>query len=429
MCKQIIDLDFLLGFLNCLVSIQNSRKNLRKPVIGSFHCHLSVMDGERFSLELCDDISRIAADDWDSIAETKNPFVCHAFLAALEAGKAVGGNTGWEPQHLLMRDDYGRLIAAIPHYLKHHSYGEYIFDHSWADAFTRAGGQYYPKMLAAIPFTPATGPRMLTGTATGMQRKQLIQELASGMARYASELQLSSAHINFLPEQDAKLLANDGWLHRTGIQFHWQNHSFANFDAFLASLSSRKRKNIRKERASIAALGIKLLPLTGDAITKAHIDDFYRFYTSTIDRKWGGAYLTHEVFIQLHRTMADKMLLIMAEDKGKIIGGAMNFIGEDALYGRNWGADIDIPNLHFEACYYQAIEFAIKKGLQRVEAGAQGFHKVQRGYLPVTTHSVHYIAQEGFRDAVSRFLDAEKQGIEAEKNQISLTSPFKSSRS
>ena len=380
------------------------------------------MGDSTLNLHISTEMIAIDADEWDAVAGKKNPFVSHAFLTALETGGAVGGNSGWSAMHLLLRSENGQLLGAMPHYLKHHSYGEYIFDHSWANAFERAGGTYYPKLLGAIPFTPASGPRLLVRDG----RRDHKAALARGALRLLNEYQLSSAHINFLPEQDAKLLANDGWLHRTGIQYHWHNQDFANFDAFLASLSSRKRKNIRKERASIAASGITLLPLTGDAITKDHIDDFYRFYMSTIDRKWGGAYLTYGVFTQLHRTMADKMLLIMAEYNGKIIGGALNFIGEDALYGRNWGADLDIPYLHFEACYYQAIEFAIKHGLQRVEAGAQGFHKVQRGYLPVTTHSVHYIANDGFREAVSRFLHFEKQGIEAEKNQISLNSPFKS---
>ena len=382
------------------------------------------MSGSALNLHVGTEMVAIDADEWDAIAGKKNPFVSHAFLTALETGGAVGGNSGWSAMHLLLRSEEGQLLGAMPHYLKHHSYGEYIFDHSWANAFERAGGNYYPKLLGAVPFTPVSGPRLLVRDG----RSDHKAALARGALDLLNKYQLSSAHINFLHEQDAKLLANDGWLHRTGIQFHWHNQDFVNFDAFLASLSSRKRKNIRKERASIAALGVTLLQLTGDEITKAHIDDFYRFYTSTIDRKWGGAYLTHEVFTQLHRTMADKMLLIMAEYNGEIIGGALNFIGEDALYGRNWGADLDIPNLHFEACYYQAIEFAIKHGLSRVEAGAQGFHKVQRGYVPVTTHSVHYIAHEGFRDAVSRFLNSEKQGIEAEKHQITLSSPFKSSQ-
>ena len=380
------------------------------------------MDGSALNLHIGTEITAIDADEWDAIAGKENPFTSHAFLAALEAGSAVGGDSGWDSMHLLLRSDDGQLLGAMPHYLKHHSYGEYIFDHGWANAFERAGGSYYPKLLGAIPFTPASGPRMLVRDG----RNDLKTALARGAVRLLEKYQLSSAHINFLPEQDAQLLTNDGWLHRTGIQFHWHNQGFTDFDSFLASLSSRKRKNIRKERASVVEAGVKLLQLTGDAITANHIDDFYRFYMSTIDRKWGGAYLTHEVFSQLRQTMAEKMLLVMAEYNGQIIGGALNFIGENALYGRNWGADTDIPNLHFEACYYQAIEFAIQHGLKRVEAGAQGLHKVQRGYLPVITHSTHYIRHDGFRDAVSRYLSSEKQGIEAEKNHIALTSPFRS---
>jgi len=379
------------------------------------------MNGSTLNLNISTEMAAIDANEWDAIAGRQNPFISHAFLAALEAGGAVGGDSGWRPMHLLLRSNDGQLLGAMPHYLKYHSQGEYIFDHGWANAFERAGGTYYPKSLGAIPFTPATGPRFLVHD----ERSDLKVALAKGVVRLLDKYQLSSAHINFLPEDDVQLLVKDGWLHRTGIQFHWHNQDFSDFDAFLASLSSRKRKNIRKERASVAAAGVTLLPLTGNAITVAHIDDFYRFYMSTIDKKWGGAYLTYEVFTQLHQTMADQMLLVMAKMNGKIIGGALNFIGEDALFGRNWGADIDIPNLHFEACYYQAIEFAIQHKLKRVEAGAQGLHKVQRGYLPVTTHSVHLILHSGFREAVLRFLSSEKQGIDDEKNYIALASPFR----
>jgi predicted N-acyltransferase len=368
-------------------------------------------------------MAAIDAAEWDALAGQANPFISHAFLQALEKGGAVGGDSGWDPMHLLLRSDDGQLLGAMPNYLKHHSYGEYIFDHGWANAFERAGGAYYPKLLAAIPFTPATGPRFLVRD----NRADLKTALAKGMETLMEKYQLSSAHINFLPSDDAHRLATAGWLDRASIQFHWHNQNYTDFDDFLDHLSSRKRKNIRKERASIAKAGVTMLRLTGAAITQDHIDSFFRFYMSTIDRKWGGAYLTHEVFTQLGKTMADRMLLVMAEYDGNIIGGALNFIGDDALYGRNWGADIDIPNLHFEACYYQAIDFAIEHGLARVEAGAQGFHKVQRGYLPVTTHSVHRIAHDGFRDAVARFLDAEKRGVEAEKNHIAMTSPFKAS--
>ena len=381
------------------------------------------MDGSALNLHIGTEMAAIDAAEWDALAGSANPFISHAFLQALEKGGAVGGDSGWDPMHLLLRSDDGQLLGAMPNYLKHHSYGEYIFDHGWANAFERAGGAYYPKLLAAVPFTPATGPRFLVRD----NRTDLKTALAKGMETLVEKYQLSSAHINFLPSDDAHQLAAAGWLDRTSIQFHWHNQKYADFDDFLDHLSSRKRKNIRKERASITKAGVTMLRLTGAAITQDHIDAFFRFYMSTIDRKWGGAYLTHEVFTQLGKTMADRMLLVMAEYDGNIIGGALNFIGDDALYGRNWGADIDIPNLHFEACYYQAIDFAIEHGLARVEAGAQGFHKVQRGYLPVTTHSVHWIAHDGFRDAVARFLDAEKRGVEAEKNHITMTSPFKAS--
>ena len=381
------------------------------------------MDGSALNLHIGTEMAAIDAAEWDALAGSANPFISHAFLQALEKGGAVGGDSGWDPMHLLLRSDDGQLLGAMPNYLKHHSYGEYIFDHGWANAFERAGGAYYPKLLAAVPFTPATGPRFLVRD----NRTDLKTALAKGMETLVEKYQLSSAHINFLPSDDAHQLAAAGWLDRTSIQFHWHNQNYADFDDFLDHLSSRKRKNIRKERASITKAGVTMLRLTGAAITQDHIDAFFRFYMSTIDRKWGGAYLTHEVFTQLGKTMADRMLLVMAEYDGNIIGGALNFIGDDALYGRNWGADIDIPNLHFEACYYQAIDFAIEHGLARVEAGAQGFHKVQRGYLPVTTRSVHWIAHDGFRDAVARFLDAEKRGVEAEKNHITMTSPFKAS--
>jgi len=384
------------------------------------------MDGDSFTLDLAPSIAEIPAAEWDLLAGTANPFVCHAFLRALEDGGATGGDSGWDPMHLVLRDADGRLVAAMPHYLKHHSYGEYIFDHSWANAFTRAGGDYYPKMLSAVPFTPATGPRFLVGDADETRAGQLRTALANGMVQYLERFGLSSAHINFLPESDISALPDARWMVRSSIQFHWQNDGYADFDAFLGALSSRKRKNIRKERRTVAETGVRLLRLTGDDITPAHIDHFFRFYMSTIDRKWGGAYLTEEVFHHLHASMADRMLLVMAEYDGRIIGGALNFIGEDTLFGRNWGSDLDIPFLHFEACYYQAIEFAIEHGLKTVEAGAQGFHKVQRGYLPVTTHSAHWIAHDGFRAAVERFLDAERRGIDEEINAIEMqATPFR----
>mgnify|MGYP001028616075 CR=1 FL=1 len=395
------------------------------PLAGSvFLPHFQCMDGDAFTVELCRDITAVAPSEWDQLAGSNNPFVCHAFLSALERGGATGGDTGWDVMHLLMRDADGVLVGAMPHYIKHHSYGEYIFDHSWANGFTQAGGRYYPKLLSAIPFTPATGPRFLTGDADDKRRRQITDALARALVQYTQQFALSSAHINFLPAEDTDDLAAAGWLIRSSMQFHWENRDYTDFTDFLSNLSSRKRKNIRKERQSVIDAGVTMLQLTGDAIETHHMDSFFRFYMSTIDQKWGSAYLTKEVFDLLHQTMADRMLLVMAEYNGQIIGGALNFIGEDTLFGRNWGADIDIPNLHFEACYYQAIDFAIERGLSRVEAGAQGFHKVQRGYMPTTTFSAHWIDHDGFRQAVARFLRAEADGIEAEKNHIEMAGPF-----
>jgi len=379
------------------------------------------MDDDALTLQINTSISAFDAAAWDALAGPENPFVQHQFLQALEDGKAVGGNTGWEVMHLSLNDANGALIGVIPHYLKHHSYGEYVFDHGWANGFERAGGAYYPKLLGAVPFTPASGPRLLVKA----QDASLKTAMALCISSLVDTHKLSSAHINFLPAEDAAILADAGWLIRRGLQFHWQNKAYDDFDGFLEDLSSRKRKNIRKERASVAAAGVTMLALTGDDIKPHHMDHFYGFYLSTIDRKWGGAYLTRDFFDILQKTMAAKLLLVMAMHDGDLIGGALNFIGANTLYGRNWGTSRHIQNLHFEACYYQAIEFAITHKLQRVEAGAQGVHKVQRGYLPETTFSAHWIAHQGFREAVQRFLSAEAHGVAEEQNYIALSSPFK----
>jgi predicted N-acyltransferase len=379
------------------------------------------MDSDAFTLRIHKTISSFTPGDWNRLAGPDNPFTQHDFLCALEDGGAVGGDSGWDSTHIGLSDASGKLVGVMPHYLKHHSYGEYIFDHSWANAYAQAGGAYYPKSLSAVPFTPATGPRLLTDIDDPAVKTTMARGLVSLVDRH----QLSSAHINFLPADDARLLADAGWLIRSGTQFHWHNQNYEDFDGFLQNLSSRKRKNIRKERASIADAGVTMLALSGDDIKPHHIDHFYAFYLSTIDRKWGGAYLTRRFFDIVHATMAEKILLVMAIYDGDLIGGALNFIGTETLYGRNWGASRHIQNLHFEACYYQAIEFAITHKLRCVEAGAQGFHKVQRGYLPVTTYSAHWIAHDGFRQAVERFLRAEARGVADEQNQIALASPFR----
>ena len=379
------------------------------------------MLSDAFTLQVHKTINSFSPDEWNRLARPDNPFIQHDFFCALEDGGAVGGDCGWDSAHIGLSNASGKLVGVIPHYLKHHSYGEYIFDHSWANAYAQAGGAYYPKSLSAVPFTPVTGPRLLTDSDDPVVKTTM----ARGLVSLVDQHQLSSAHINFLPAGDARLLADAGWLIRSGTQFHWHNQGYDDFDGFLQSLSSRKRKNIRKERASIADAGVKMLALSGDDIKPHHIDHFYAFYLSTIDRKWGGAYLTRRFFDIVHATMAEKILLVMAINDGDLIGGALNFIGTDTLYGRNWGASRHIQNLHFEACYYQAIEFAITNKLRCVEAGAQGFHKVQRGYLPVTTYSAHWIAHDGFRQAVEKFLRAEARGVFDEQNQIALASPFK----
>ena len=350
------------------------------------------MDSNALRLDVHNSISRIDPAAWNNLAGPNNPFIQYDFLCALEDGGAVGGNSGWDIAHITLHDKHDKLIGVAPHYLKHHSYGEYIFDQSWAHAYERAGGAYFPKSLCAVPFTPATGPRLLADNADTSHKSAI----AHGLASLTKQNQLSSSHINFLPAQDTALLEEAGWLIRQGTQFHWHNDRYEDFDAFLNSLSSRKRKNIRKERASVRHAGVKILALTGAEIKPLHIDHFYKFYLSTIDRKLGGAYLTRAFFEIVHNSLADHMLLIMALYEGKLIGGAMNFIGKDTLFGRNWGAIAHIPNLHFEACYYQAIDFAISHKLRCVEAGAQGLHKVQRGYLPVTTYSAHWIPTTDF---------------------------------
>ncbi|MGB1181934.1 MAG: GNAT family N-acetyltransferase [Candidatus Puniceispirillaceae bacterium] len=382
------------------------------------------------SLSIADDLyialhgtlADIPAAEWDALNSTGYPFASYAFLHALEASGSVGGDSGWQPVYICMRRGKdGPLLSALPAYVKYHSYGEYVFDHSWAHAFERAGGNYYPKLLAGIPFTPVPGPRLLRRP----EDSALDSYLISAFQQIVTTHDLSSAHINFITEEDTKTLKDTGWMIRKGLQFHWHNHNYADFDSFLASLSSRKRKNIRKERQSMEAQGIIFDHLTGTDIRPEHWDDFYRFYLSTIDKKWGGAYLTREFFTEIAASLSDKILLVMASQNGERIAGALNFIGKDTLYGRNWGCVAELPNLHFETCYYQALDFAISRGLKTVEAGAQGFHKVQRGYLPVYTYSAHWLPDAGFSKAVQRFLRQESAAMEEERQAVMETSPYR----
>lgn len=385
-------------------------------------------------LETHDSLKAIPAEDWDRCAGADNPLQCHALLAAMEYSQSAVTETGWMPRHLTLKNSEGRIIAVMPFYAKGHSYGEYVFDHSWANAWQRAGGQYYPKGLSAIPFSPVPGERLMVDrTLPQDQRISIMEALASGAVEAGGQMGLSSLHITFLSEAEADFLASSdqGWIRRKGMQFHWHNRDpdhdlpYDGFDNFLETLASRKRKVIRRERRDIANAGVRFHRLSGADLLPHHWDDFYRFYLTTIDKKWGGAYLTRDFFDQIGATMADRILLVMAERDGRMIAGALNFIGADTLYGRNWGCLEEIPFLHFETCYYQAIDHAIDHKLARVEAGAQGLHKVQRGYEPVDTWSSHYLYHEGFADAIREFTDRESRAIDRDADQLREMMPYR----
>jgi uncharacterized protein len=363
-------------------------------------------------------VAAFDAADWDACAGHANPFVGHAFLSALEYSSSVGPGTGWQPAPIAIDAPDGTLAAVAPAYLKSHSQGEYIFDHSWAEAWENAGGHYYPKLLIAAPFSPVPGPRILAQDAAGAHR------IIAAAETVTLNNALSSAHANFVEPAQLALFRDAEWLIREGTQFHWSNHGYGCFDDFLDALSSRKRKAIRKERAT-AVEGLEIVHLTGEAITEAHWDAFWIFYQDTGARKWGRPYLTREFFSEISRTMADKILLVLALRDGQPIAGALNFIGVDTLYGRYWGCAEDVPFLHFELCYYQAIDAAITHGLKTVEAGAQGEHKLARGYVPVPTWSAHFIPNRGFRDAISDFLARERVAVERQIEFMGTMTPFK----
>ena len=371
-------------------------------------------------------IADIPAADWDACAGDENPFVSHAFLLALEESGSASARTGWLPQHLCVEGPDGRPAGVVPLYVKSHSQGEYVFDYGWAHAFENAGGRYYPKLLCAVPFTPVPGPRILIRPGAP---SSIEEALVAALIEFARRLDVSSVHVNFLPEGQCARLAAAGFLIRMGQQYHWENQGYADFDGFLEALNSRKRKAIRKERREVGESGIVLRALSGSEIEDRHWDAFYRFYRNTTDRKWGrSAYLTRDFFTRLSATMADKVVLVVAERDGRTVAGALNLRGRDALFGRNWGCSEQHPFLHFEACYYQAIEYAIRHGLRRVEAGAQGQHKIQRGYLPVATYSAHWIADRGFRAAVANFLERERAAEASEIEELTQAlSPFKRS--
>ncbi|MDP7150439.1 MAG: GNAT family N-acetyltransferase [Paracoccaceae bacterium] len=373
-------------------------------------------------------LSGISQSDWDACAcpeaatgRPVDPFTTYRFLKALEDSGSVGQGTGWQPQYLTAHAD-GLMIAAAPLYAKGHSQGEYIFDFNWAHAYENAGGRYYPKLQIAVPFTPATGRRLLTRP----EYEQIGQAaLVQGAVQFADQNNLSSLHITFCTALERDAGRQMGLLPRKSQQFHWINQGFESFDTFLASLSSRKRKNIRKERQTAQGFGGTIHALTGDQIEPHHWDAFWTFYQDTGARKWGTPYLTRDFFDIAHQTMRDDILLVMAEREGRMIAGALNFIGRETLFGRYWGCVADIPCLHFELCYYQAIDYAIAHGLKRVEAGAQGEHKLARGYMPVETHSLHWFRDPGFGDAVGKYLQHEAEAIDDEIEVLTSYGPFR----
>ncbi|MEN5246577.1 GNAT family N-acetyltransferase [Brucella pseudintermedia] len=384
---------------------------------------------QSFVLRVVENISEFTADEWNSLVGASrqdphyNPFISRNFLLALEESGSVAREGGWLPRHLRLEDDQGRLIGAVPNYLKGHSQGEYVFDHGWADAFERAGGRYYPKFQAAVPFTPATGPRLLNHIAYESEAVRLA--LAGGLRELADQTGVSSAHVTFALPDEITALERAGFLHRTDQQFHFKNNNFKSYDDFLSELVSRKRKALRKERREALSDGIEIDWLTGSDLTEAVWDDFFAFYMDTGSRKWGRPYLNRQFFSLISESMANDILLVMAKRSGHYIAGAINFIGGDTLFGRHWGCIEDHPYLHFEVCYHQAIDFAIDRKLSVVEAGAQGEHKIARGYVPVTTHSAHYIVHEGFRNAVRDYLDHERREVEQIQSALEEHTPFR----
>lgn len=385
------------------------------------------MTKEEIELTIEPQISAISAADWDACANPTgqhpaiDPFTTHRFLSALEESGSVGDGTGWQARHIVARAG-GKVIAVMPCYAKGHSQGEFIFDHNWAHAYENAGGRYYPKLQAAVPFTPATGRRFLTRAgyeAVG------ISALVQGAVQFASQHQLSSIHITFCTEDEYIAGEQLGLMQRLGQQFHWRNEGYDSFDDFLGALSSRKRKNLRKERASAQAFGGTIHGFTGDALEPEHWDAFWMFYQDTGMRKWGAPYLSRAFFDIAQENLRDDIYLVMAEREGRWVAGALNFIGAECLYGRYWGCVEHHHALHFELCYYQAQDFAIAKGLARVEAGAQGAHKLARGYLPKPTYSLHWIGDAGFKDAVEKYLHAERGAVDEEIEVLTEYGPFR----
>lgn len=367
-------------------------------------------------------IAEIGAEAWDQLAGTHNPFNSYAFLAALEESGCVAAQNGWQPQHLSLETQSGEILGVVPAYLKGHSQGEYVFDHAWADAYDRAGGKYYPKLQVSIPFTPASAPKLLTKCDTDLETKSF---LITGLEQVCAQLNLSSAHATFLDDDELALFQAHHWLERHDQQYHWRNQDYPHFDAFLTQLASRKRKAIKKERRTLTDNNLRVEWLQGSDIKEHHWDAFFSFYMDTGSRKWGIPYLNRTFFSLIGESMGDKIVLMLAHNGHKYVAGTLNAIGDTTLFGRYWGCTEHIPNLHFELCYYQAIDFAIENKLSIVEAGAQGDHKIARGYEPVTTKSAHFIANANFRDAVKDYLDSERDAVAQDQELLKDVMPFK----
>lgn len=369
--------------------------------------------------------AEIDAEVWNALVPSTNgvpdnPFLNHAFFLALEQSGSAIAETGWQPQHILIEQD-GEPVGLMPMFLKSHSHGEYVFDHAWADAFMRAGGDYYPKLQASVPFTPATTPKLLVPSGEDAIRAALLH----ASAQLAERMSASSVHATFLTEPEERVAAEQGWLTRHDTQFHWQNHDFEDFDGFLATLASRKRKTIRRERREALTDGLRIEWITGSDLKEEHWDAFYEFYMDTGERKWGRPYLTREFFSLISASMANNIVLMMTYDGEQPIAGALNFVGKDTIYGRNWGCVRDVPFLHFELCYYQAIDYAIANKLKVVEAGAQGEHKLARGYTPTLTRSIHWIAHPGLRNAVGEYLVDERRAVDRDQETLDRYTPFR----
>ena len=377
-------------------------------------------------ISFVDSIDQVAQQQWDSLDLDQNPFIKYQFLSALEQSGSVGGGSGWQPYHLLLHDDHQRLLGAVPCYLKAHSYGEYVFDWGWAHAYQRAGIAYYPRMVCAVPFTPATGSRLLVANAAAGSAVEIRQRMAKALIEEAQRLQLSSVHCLFLPEQEVAGMVGSNWLPRHDLQFHWRNNQYQSFDEFLASFSSKKRKNVKRERRRVSDAGITMEVVAGGDLSAEQWRFFYRLYRHTAYKRGGTAYLTEDFFKLIGEHMADSVVMVFAKAGERYVAAALNFRGGQSLYGRYWGCLDEYDSLHFETCYYSAIEYCIDHQIEFYEAGAQGEHKLSRGFMPTTTRSAHWLAHPQFAEAVADFLDDERQQIAGYQNRLKDHAPFKS---